>query len=77
MANNERYSTVSVALHWLVALLIIAAFSLGWVMTDMKISPTKLQYYSYHKWIGVTVLALVALRLLNRLLSKAPDYPAP
>lgn len=76
MANTERYSTVSVALHWLIALLIIAAFSLGWVMTDMKISPTKLQYYSYHKWIGVTVLALVALRLLNRLLSTAPAYPA-
>lgn len=75
MANNERYSTVSVALHWLVALLIIAALETGLGDDGYENqSTTKVQYYSYHKWIGVTVLALVALRLLNRLLSSLPDY---
>ncbi len=71
----QRYSRLSIIFHWLIALLIIAAFALGTVMTDMKISPTKLQYYSWHKWLGVTILALVAIRLLTRLFGGAPAYP--
>ncbi|MFZ6691173.1 cytochrome b [Undibacterium sp. SXout20W] len=76
MTDNQRYPAVIVVLHWLIAALIVAAFALGTVMTDMRISPTKLQYYSYHKWLGVTVLGLVAIRLLARLFSTAPTYPA-
>ncbi|MFZ3004327.1 MAG: cytochrome b [Undibacterium umbellatum] len=76
MAATQRYSNFSIVLHWLIAILIIIAFILGNIMVDMRISPTKLQYYSYHKWLGVTVLGFVALRLISRLLSKAPPYPA-
>ncbi|MBI3285600.1 MAG: cytochrome b [Burkholderiales bacterium] len=74
-APQARYSMTTIILHWLVALLIVAAFALGTVMTDMRISPAKLQYYSWHKWLGVTVLALVGLRLLSRLSGTAPAYP--
>ena len=76
MATTQRYSNVSIVLHWLVAILIVIAFVMGNIMTDMKFSPTKLQYYSYHKWLGVTILGLVAVRLISRLLSKTPPYPA-
>ncbi len=75
MPTKDRYPITLIALHWLIALLIVAAFALGTIMTDMRISPTKLQYYSYHKWLGVTVLGLVAVRLLARLVSAAPGYP--
>lgn len=71
----QRYHRLSMFFHWLIALLIIAAFTLGSVMADMRISPTKLQYFSWHKWMGVTILALVALRLITRLLKGAPAYP--
>ncbi|MES2048104.1 MAG: cytochrome b [Pseudomonadota bacterium] len=71
----QPYSRLSIFFHWLIAVLIIGAFALGTVMTDMKISPTKLQYYSWHKWLGVSILALVAVRLLSRLLLGAPAYP--
>ncbi len=71
----QRYSGKSMALHWLVAILIIAAFIMGFYMTDLKISPTKLKLYAWHKWIGVTVLGLVAIRLLVRLTSSTPAYP--
>lgn len=71
----NRYHRVSIFFHWLLALLIVAAFVLGSIMTDMRISPAKLQYYSWHKWLGVTILALVAMRLLSRLLNGAPAYP--
>jgi cytochrome b561 len=63
---SERYNPVSILLHWAVALLIFAAFPLGMYMADLELSPTKLQLFSYHKWIGVTVFALVAVRLAWR-----------
>lgn len=73
----QRYTSTAVLLHWLIALLVIAGFSMGLVMTDIPgITPTKLKYYSWHKWIGVTVLALAVLRLLWRVRHAPPPYPA-
>ena len=71
-----RYTRTAVSLHWLVALLIVAAFGLGWYMSDLKISPAKLQYYSWHKWLGVTILALAVIRLLWRFAHRPPPLPA-
>jgi cytochrome b561 len=71
-----RYSTPAIVLHWLIALLIVGTFTLGMVMTDMHgLSPTKLKYYAWHKWAGVSVLLLAALRLLWRLFRAPPPYP--
>jgi cytochrome b561 len=73
----QRYSRTAILFHWLIAVLIIGAFTLGLVMTDIPgLTPTKLKYYSWHKWAGVTILALAALRLLWRLRHRAPAYPA-
>jgi cytochrome b561 len=71
----QRYPTASIILHWFIAILIIAAFILGSYMTDLRISPTKLKLYSWHKWLGVTILGFVAIRLLVRLFKGAPSYP--
>jgi cytochrome b561 len=73
----QRYTTIAILFHWLIALMIIGSFTMGLVMTDMPgISPTKLKYYSWHKWAGVTILGLATLRLLWRLSHPAPAYPA-
>ncbi len=73
--TTERYNNTAIALHWLVALLIFAAFPLGLYMHDLPLSPTKLQLYSYHKWMGMTVLALAALRVVWRATHKPPALP--
>ena len=70
-----RYSAPAIVLHWLVALLIFAAFPLGVYMHELPLSPDKLKLYSYHKWIGVTVLMLVAVRLGWRLTHIPPPLP--
>lgn len=67
-----RYSGVAIALHWLLALMIIGSFCFGVYMSDLPFSPQRLRFYNYHKWAGVTILALSALRLLWRLGHKAP-----
>lgn len=73
----QRYTNTAIALHWLIAVLIIGTFALGLMMTDIPgLTPTKLRYFSWHKWAGVTVLLLAVLRLLWRLVNHAPPYPA-
>ena len=74
---QQRYTNVAIVFHWLIALLIIGSFTMGLVMTDMPgLTPTKLKYYSWHKWAGVTILGLATLRLLWRLAHPAPAYPS-
>lgn len=73
---STRYTTTAVMLHWLSAVLIVASFALGVTMVDMKISPTKLQYFSWHKWLGITILGLATLRLLWRLTHRPPALGA-
>ena len=76
MSRVMRYSTPAVVLHWLVALLIFVGFPLGLYMVDLPLSPDKLKLYSYHKWIGITVLLLVAVRVSWRLTHVPPPLPA-
>jgi cytochrome b561 len=68
-----RYTKTAMLLHWLSALLIIAAFFLGLTMVAIPgFSPTKLKYFSWHKWLGVTVLLVAALRILWRNANRPP-----
>lgn len=76
MSFANRYTTTAIALHWLVALLIVVAFPLGLYMVDLPLSPDKLKLYSYHKWIGVTVFLLAAIRLAWRATHTPPPLPA-
>ena len=76
MTSAMRYSTPAIVLHWLVALLIFVAFPLGLYMADLPFSPEKLKLFSYHKWIGVTVFMLAALRVVWRLTHTPPPLPA-
>jgi cytochrome b561 len=73
----QRYTYTAIVLHWLMALLIVAGFGLGVTMVDIPgLTPTKLKYFSWHKWLGVTVLGLACLRLLWRLTHPAPPHPS-
>jgi len=73
----KRYTLPAIFLHWIIALLIISAFIIGLTMVDIPgLTPTKLKYFSWHKWLGVTVLGFACLRLLWRLSHPAPAYPA-
>ncbi len=68
----ERWGSVSKSLHWLIALLILALGIVGLLMGELPRTPKYFWVYTAHKSIGITVLALVALRLLWRLYAGAP-----
>lgn len=69
------YHPLARTLHWALALLIVGNFALGIYMADLPFSPARLQYYSWHKWAGVLVLAFSAVRLLTRILKSPPALP--
>jgi cytochrome b561 len=74
-AQPKRYSTVAIVLHWLLALVILAMFVVGIYMTDLPFSPLRLKLYNWHKWAGVTFLALTLLRMLWRITHRPPALP--
>ncbi len=71
---NTSYHPIAKALHWFMALVIFGLLALGFVMSDMPLSPEKLQYFSWHKWAGVSIFVLVWVRLAWRLLNPPPPY---
>lgn len=72
----NRYTRTAMLLHWLMALGIVTAFGMGLTMTDMPgITPSKLRLFNWHKWLGVTLLALATVRVLWRLSHAAPPLP--
>ena len=75
-AKAAHYSAVAIVLHWLLGLSIFGMFAVGIYMADLPISPLKLKLYNYHKWAGITFLALSLLRLLWRLTHRPPALPA-
>ena len=63
---------MAITLHWLTAALIVANLLLGLSMVDLPFSPRKLQWYIWHKWVGITVFLLTSLRLAWRAAHPAP-----
>lgn len=72
---NTHYTSFAKSLHWLMALMILGLLALGFYMSDLPLSPDKLQLYSWHKWAGVSVFVLVWLRLVWRITHRPPALP--
>jgi cytochrome b561 len=72
---TTRYSAVAIALHWVLGLTILAMFGVGLYMADLPFSPLRLKLYNWHKWAGITFLALSVLRLLWRVTHRPPALP--
>lgn len=76
---RTRYTGIAIILHWVIAIAIFALIGFGLWMTDAIHAPeTKAQafvVYQWHKSLGLTVLALVFLRLIWRLFYPPPPLP--
>jgi cytochrome b561 len=73
--SSQRYTPLAMLLHWVLALAILGAFFMGLYLDDLPFSPSKLRLINWHKWAGVTILTLSALRLLWRLSHRPPSLP--
>ncbi|WP_051131868.1 cytochrome b [Legionella tunisiensis] len=68
--NEDRFGVISIFLHWLMALLMIAVVILGVVMTRL---PVRFSLYEWHKDIGLSILILVFIRFIWRLMNISPS----
>ena len=73
--TSQRYTGTAIALHWILALALIGIFAFGLYMTSLPFSPTKLKYFNWHKWAGMTILILSALRIVWRITHRPPALP--
>jgi len=72
--SANRFGLVAIILHWLVAIVVIGLFALGYWMVDLTY---------YHEWykqapdihrsVGILLFATMVLRLLWRLFNRTPD----
>src|SRR3970040_868610 len=72
----DRWGPVSQWLHWTIALLLVAIATIGVLMVEMPNTPRKIEIYALHKSLGLTILALAALRLAWRLYAGRPGAVA-
>lgn len=71
---SARYSNFAIALHWIIALLIVTNVALAWIWPTLSGESVR-PLINTHKSIGITVLALVVMRLLWRLGNPPPPLP--
>jgi cytochrome b561 len=72
--TTQHFPLLSRALHWLMAVLILAMLFVGVAMVSSLSDYHRL--VSIHKPIGILILVLVAIRLVNRLVDPPPPLPA-
>lgn len=77
--NGNRYHTLSMSLHWLTLLLVIAVYACIELREIYpKGSEPREALKMWHFMLGLTVLGVTAVRLISRLLLTAPPItPAP
>ena len=76
-----RFGAVSKFFHWAVFLLFVNQYATGILMMRLERGHLVLgfaqgDYYTWHKSVGLLVLALVLLRITWRKTTRLPDWPA-
>ncbi len=77
--TREKFSSLTIALHWIIGLTIVGLVALGIYMADLPRSEFRSWLYGWHKVIGTTVLMVAALRILwrwrNGMPAPAANFP--
>nr|WP_070960059.1 cytochrome b/b6 domain-containing protein [Hyphomonas sp. Mor2] len=75
-AASERYTSVAITLHWLIAIAILGMILGGWYMSDLPDgAPGQYFLYQMHKSIGITILLLTIARIIWRVMNPPPPLP--
>jgi cytochrome b561 len=73
--SAERWGSVQIGLHWLIAGLLVVQLLAGWLMTDASPGPFQNFLYTLHKNVGLIVLILAVIRLGWRWANPVPELP--
>jgi len=76
ITDQERYSATAMFLHWVMTILVITLFCLGWYMVDLpKGSDERSWFFALHKSIGLSMALLALIRLVWRFTHVPPALP--
>lgn len=76
--KSERYDNVAIALHWLIAVLVLTNIVLGLLFTNSPAAEAGTSSLpQWHKSVGLTVLLLSLIRLGWRIFHSAPPLEGP
>ncbi len=75
--GRKRYSPLSMALHWIIALLIFVQIGLGWYFNEVlpDHSPIQDRFQDIHVSLGLTTLMLILIRVGSRIVIPVPALP--
>jgi len=76
-SSDRRYTATAATLHWLIAVLVLVMIAWGWWMQAIPKLPVgpRVNAFNLHKSIGLTILALMIVRLAWRSTHPAPELP--
>jgi cytochrome b561 len=75
-SGTDYWGSLAKFFHWTTVLLILVQGTIGLVMVGLPKRPSVIPVYSFHKSLGLTILAFAALRLLWRAFDPRPREPA-
>ena len=70
--TSDSYGFISKNFHWVLAILLLSNFFLGFIMVDLERGPLKSSIYGFHKSTGILLLSLIILRLFWRSINITP-----
>jgi len=75
--ETGRSTRTAIALHWLTALAVVVQFAWGWWMQSIPKEPPGMRAdaFNLHKSIGLTLFALMVLRVIWRSVHPPPPLP--
>ena len=68
----SSYGFVSKNFHWIMAVIILFNFTLGYFMGDLDKGPLRFFIFNLHKSLGISIIILIILRLFWRLINLVP-----
>lgn len=75
--SADSFGAVSIALHWLIGLSILGMIVFGTQIANMKVGFSNLWLFALHKSLGLTLLALIVLRIAwHRISPPPPPIPS-
>ena len=81
----ERYAFSQRLLHWVIAVLVLGALTVGWTLGTLGYKGVVDTFgqdmtntlYKYHKTFGVIILGLMLVRIVLKLMLPKPAYAEP
>ena len=74
--SRDRYASVAILLHWIIAAILLTNIWYGWQMEELR-GLAKFNVFQVHKSLGITVLVLTLARIAWRLTHRPPAYDPP